>query len=252
MAFQDHFAPVAGDYADFRPHYPSELFAWLADQTPGRDLAWDCACGSGQASAGLSGCFRRVLASDASASQIAAAPALPGVEFRVAPAEASGLPAASVDLICVAQALHWFDLPGFYAEVRRVLKPDGLLAVWTYGILHVAGETVDAPVQHFYHQVVGPYWPPERRHVETGYRELPFPFTEIPSPSIAMTADWTPRQLLGYLASWSATGRYRAQRGHDPITDLANALSPLWGDPAQARRVEWPLALRLGRLASRF
>lgn len=245
--FTDHFAPVAADYASFRPTYPAELFAWLAEISPGTTLAWDCAAGSGQASLDLAKYFRRVVASDASTAQISTAPPHPGVEYRIAPAENSGLDDASVDLITVAQALHWFDLERFYAEARRVLAPGGVLAAWTYGVLHVAGEEIDHAVQTFYSETVGPYWPPERHLVESGYRTLPFPFAELNPPPFAMESEWNLAQLLGYFRSWSATGRYIAARGHDPVTELEQILAPLWGDPATSHRIAWPLSLRVGR-----
>lgn len=248
--FADHFAPVAADYASFRPTYPAALFAWLAEVSPGTALAWDCAAGSGQASLDLARHFRRVVASDASAAQIAAAPPHPGVEYRVAPAEHSGLGDSTVDLITVAQALHWFDLERFYAEARRVLAPDGILAAWTYGVLHVAGEEIDRAVQVFYSDTVGPYWPPERRLVESGYRSLPFPFTELKPPPFIMESEWNLAQLLGYFRSWSATGRYIAVRDHDPVTELERELTPLWGDPATRRRITWLLSIRAGKNAT--
>ena len=247
QAFSDHFAPVANRYADFRPTYPPALFEWLASLVPRHDLAWDCAAGSGQASVDLAKHFERVVATDASQAQIDAATPHPRIEYRVAPAEASGLTDASTDLITVAQAMHWFDCPRFFAEVRRVLRPNGALAVWTYGVLAVEGHQVDAQVQHFYRDTVGPYWPAERVHVETGYRTLPFPFAEISAPPFNMEASWTLTELLGYFRSWSATGRFAAANGYDPVTSLEQQLLPLWVHPEQQRRVSWPLSLRVGR-----
>ncbi len=246
-SFSDHFTPVAAHYARFRPTYPEALFTWLATVAPDRDLAWDCAAGNGQATLDLVRHFARVIATDASRAQIDAALPHPNVEYRVAPAEASGLPEAAVDLITVAQALHWFDLDRFYAEARRVLKPGGILAAWTYGAQTMDEARVDACVRTFYRETVGPYWPPERRHVESGYQTLPFPFHEIPTPEFRMTATWSLPELLGYLRSWSATGRYLAERGTDPVDGLATDLAPLWGDPSTRRRVIWPLSLRIGR-----
>lgn len=248
--FADHFAPVAAAYATFRPTYPAELFAWLADIAPGHALAWDCATGSGQAARALAAHFAQVIATDASAAQIATAVPHARVEYRAAPAEASGLPDAAVDLVTVAQALHWFDLDRFYAEARRVLRSGGILAVWTYGVLSVAGEAVNERVQVFYRETVGPYWPPERRHVENGYRTLPFPFAELQAPAFSMAATWTLPELLGYFRSWSATGRYGAERGEDPVAVLATELAPCWGEPQERRRVAWPLALRVGTTAT--
>lgn len=244
--FRDHFAPVAQNYADYRPTYPDSLFAWLASIAPRRELAWDCAAGTGQASVGLAGHFAHVVATDASTAQVAAATHHPRIDYRVAPAEASGLSPNSVDLITVAQALHWFDLAAFYAEVTRVLRHDGILAVWTYGVLTVEGAAVDALVQGFYHNTVGPYWPAERRHVEDGYCSLPFPFSEMIAPPFAMEAAWTLSQLLGYLRSWSATARFAAANGRDPVEPMALQLAPMWGDPERRRTVRWPLALRVG------
>lgn len=246
--FSDHFGAVAGSYADFRPGYPPELFAWLAAQCAGQELAWDCGAGSGQASVALAAHFARVHATDASADQVAHAEPHPCVEYRVAPAEQSGLPDRSADLVTVAQALHWFDLPAFYAEVRRALKPGGVIAAWTYGVHVTEGDDVNAVVRHFYEHVVGPCWPPERRHVENGYRELPFPFTRMAAPEFTMQVRWPLAQLLGYLGSWSATARYRKLNGSDPLPALRQQLLPLWGDPAQARSVSWPLSLLAGRL----
>jgi SAM-dependent methyltransferase len=246
--FDDHFAPVAGAYADFRPTYPAALFDWLAGIAPDRELAWDCACGSGQASVDLAARFERVVATDASAAQLAGAAAHARIEYRLAAAEASGLPDAAADLITVAQALHWFDRPRFYAEVCRVLKPGGVLAAWTYGVQTLADERVNAHVQHFYREIVGPYWPPERALVETGYRSLDFPFAELAVPAFAMTADWNLPRLLGYFASWSATGRYIQARGEDPVAALAERLTQAWGDPGATRLVTWPLAIRAGRI----
>jgi len=244
--FSDHFAPVAANYADFRPTYPRALFKWLASLVRDHTLAWDCATGSGQAAVDLSPYFERVVATDASQAQIDTAVPHPGIEYRVAPAEASGLPDNSVDLITVAQALHWFDLDGFYAEVNRVLKSSGVLAVWTYGVLSVEGAPVNALVQHFYRETVGPYWPAERIHVETGYRSLPFPFNEIAPPQLSMEELWALPQLLGYFRSWSATGRFIVSNGFDPVDVLAQQLVPVWGDPQTKRLVTWPLLLRIG------
>lgn len=245
--FSDHFAPVSGAYAVFRPRYPVALFDWLAHIAPGRGMAWDCACGSGQASLDLAGHFQHVFATDASAAQLAGAMPHARVTYRQAPAEASGLPDASVDLITVAQALHWFDLPRFYAEAQRVLKPGGVLAVWTYGVQTLESKAVNACVQRFYRETVGPYWPPERALVEQGYRTLDFPFDEFAPPAFAMSAHWTFTRLLGYFRSWSATGRYIAAHRDDPVLALADELAPLWGDPESERQVNWPLAIRAGR-----
>ena len=245
--FHDHFSDIANRYADFRPHYPAALFDYLATLVPGDSLVWDCACGNGQATLDLAQRFARIIATDASGEQIASARHHPKVEYRVASAEQSGLPGQSAGLITVAQALHWFDLERFYAEAKRVLRPNGVLAVWAYGINEVDGSVVNDLVQDFYSNTVGPYWPPERKLVEDGYRAIPFPFFAIAPPVFRMEAHWTLEQLLGYFSTWSATNRFIKTAGRNPLEPLSVALSRVWGDANATRRILWPLSLRLGR-----
>ena len=220
-SFRDHFSGHAADYARFRPDYPEALFSYLASLAPARRLAWDCATGSGQAAAGLAPRFEEVVATDASAPQIEQAPPIPRVRYAVSPAESATLPDGSVDLVTVAQALHWFDLPSFFAEVRRVLVPGGVVAVWCYDLLSIASD-IDPIVNRFYRDVVGEYWPKERSIVERGYGSLEFPFeeVEIPPPGFTMEKEWTLPDLLGYVRTWSAVRRFMAARGEDPVLAL--------------------------------
>ena len=245
--FHDHFSKVAKRYADFRPHYPAALFDYLATLVQRSSLVWDCACGNGQATLDLATRFDRVVATDASQEQIASATPHPNVEYRLAPAEQSGLPDASVALITAAQALHWFDLERFYAEAKRVLSPAGVLAVWAYGVDEVEGDAVNQLVQEYYSNTVGPYWPPERKLVEEGYRTIQFPFAEITAPTFRMETRWTLDQLLGYFSTWSATNRYIKANGRNPLGPLSAELSRVWGDANSPRFVVWPLSLRAGR-----
>ena len=247
MSFKDHFSGLAAQYSAFRPSYPPVLFDYLAQLCRERRKAWDCACGNGQATLALARHFEAIIATDASPQQLAAAPPHPNVTYRVAPAEDSGIDSNSVDLVTVAQALHWFDLDPFYGEAQRVLVPSGVLAAWTYGVLHVEGDAVDALMQEFYHAIVGPYWPPERQLVENGYRGLAFPFAEISPPPFNMEVRWERAHLLGYLRSWSATGRYVEDKGVDPVAALEKRLELLWVDARAVRKVCWPIALRVGR-----
>jgi SAM-dependent methyltransferase len=241
------FSPVSREYASFRPGYPPELFAWLARHVPAHDAVWDCGCGSGQASVALAGHFARVYATDVSPEQIAAAKPHPGVTYAVARAESSGLAAESVDLVTVAQALHWFDVEAFYAEARRVARPGGLLAVWTYPRPRFADQDLDARFLHFYEHVVGPHWPPERRHVESGYHTLPFPADELPHPPFGLEFPWSLEQVVGYVSSWSATARYRQATGADPLPLLRDSLAPAWPAGGTAL-VRMPIVLRAGVL----
>lgn len=245
--FKDHFSEDSAGYAAHRPTYPTALVEYLADSAPDTGLALDCGCGTGQLSVRLATRFARVVATDASAAQIAQARAHSRIAYRIAPAERSGLGPGEADLVTVAQAAHWFDLPAFYAEVRRVARPHAVVALITYGVLHVEG-AAEAVVQRFHRDTIGPYWPAERRHVEDGYRSLPFPFREIAAPPLAIELSWRLSDLLGYVATWSAVGEARRGLGLDPLAGLATELAEVWGDPETARTVRWPLSLRVGRV----
>jgi SAM-dependent methyltransferase len=244
MNFKDHFSKQAADYATFRPGYPHELFVYLGSIAPSRQLAWDCGTGNGQAAVGLASVFDRVVATDASEKQIANAQPHPRVEYRVAPAENNGIESETIDLITVAQALHWFDLDRFYAEARRVLKPDGVLAASTYNLLRI-DPAIDEVVNRYYSEVVGPFWPPERKLVEN-FADLPFPFHEIDPPKIEMTTHWNLDHLIGCLRTWSSTRLFISAKGSDPLEQIIDDLRNAWGDPQQMRKVIWPLTLRIG------
>lgn len=245
--FKDHFSVAAHQYDHFRPRYPAGLIDFLADAAPARDLAWDCATGTGQAAVALAGRFERVIATDASAAQVHHATRHPKVRYAVAPAEDCGLADASADLVTVAQALHWLDLGRFYAEVRRVARPGAVIAAWTYSLAD-ADPVVDPLVAAFYAQM-SPWWPPERSHVEDGYRNLEFPFRAIHTPDFEVLEAWPLARLLGYFSTWSAVNRCRRDTGEDPVEALGRRLAKVWGDPAEARPVRWPLHLRVGRVA---
>lgn len=244
LEFKDHFSAQAGDYQRYRPEYPRELFDWLAAATPSRRLAVDLATGNGQAALGLATRFDAVVATDASAAQIREARPHPKVSYRCEPAEATSLADRSADLVTVAQSAHWFDWPAFGAEARRILKPGGLLAIWCYELFTVE-PAIERLIADFSRDVVGPYWPRERRHVEERYRHLPLPFPEFEAPEFRMQADWDLPTAMGYLGTWSAVRRCRALTGRDPLALLAGPLAVAWG--AGVRTVRWPLVLRAAR-----
>ena len=245
--FKDHFSSSAAGYAAYRPTYPARLVDELAGISPGHALALDCGCGTGQLSVLLARRFENVVATDASAAQIENAQAADRVTYRVALAENSGLTDGSVDLITVAQAAHWLDLDKFYAEAHRVARPKAAIALVTYGILHVEG-AVDSVVRHFYYETIGPYWPPERRHVEEGYRNLPFPFTEVQLPPLAIEVSWRLEDLVGYVKTWSAVKAAEKKLGADPVMTFEEEMRQEWGEAGTRRRVVWPLSLRVGNI----
>lgn len=245
--FKDHFSLSAKDYAQNRPTYPSELFAYLASVTEAHDCAWDCATGNGQAAVGLASYFKRVIATDASKKQVMHAFPHPRIQYKTSDAHQAPIPDASVDLVTVAQALHWFWGDAFYNEVRRVLKPNGSLAIWTYGLFEMPERPeVMRILRRYYQEIIGPYWPAERSHVENKYRSLPFPFEEIPPPSFEMTRQWDLRRIVGYLRSWSATQAYEKNNGSNPINIIEPDLTKAWGSPDQTCTISWPLTLKVG------
>ena len=234
MEFKDHFSSQASAYAKFRPTYPRALFAFIATHSPNDRQALDVATGNGQAAVGLAEFFQKVVALDASSAQIASAQPHDRVEYRVASAGATGLPAHSCAAITVAQAMHWLELERFYAEARRVLMSRGVLAFWAYNYLQIT-PAVEAVIKHYHDEVVGPWWPPERKTVGRGYLALPFPFEEIAHPDFQIEARWTLDHLLGYLRSWSATQSYLVAKKSDPLEVVRHDLARAWGDPDRER-----------------
>lgn len=245
--FKDHFSQVAAAYAHWRPTYPDALFDAITAIVPATASVWEPGCGSGQATRGLSKRFAHVHATDPSNAQIeqhwARVEQVDNVSLAVEAGEATALPDRSVDLVAVAQALHWFDRSRFFAECERVLRPGGVLAVWTYQDMVFAGD-VEVAADAFRTEIA-PYWPAERVEVDTGYGDYAWPFPALTAPSLWLTAEWTLPQLLGYLGSLSATARCHAASGRDPVETHSAALADAWGDLAQVRTMRWPLILHL-------
>ena len=244
-AFADHFSAVAAQYANARPEYPAALFDWIASIVPAHAVAWEAGCGSGQASRDLARVFDRVHATDPSAAQIAQAQGPAHVTFAVEPGERCSLPDASVDAICIAQALHWFDLPRFFAECARVLKPGGVLIAWGYQDM-VAPDGVEQALDPLRDDILA-YWPAERRLVDEAYAGFDWPFDPIETPRLDLRADWPLPRLLGYLSSYSATKRYIDATGRDPVAAYAPALAAAWGDLDMVRTLHWPMFVHARR-----
>lgn len=245
--FNDQFSAHAKSYADARPGYPFELFLYLGSLCKEHQLAWDCATGNGQAAESLAKVFDRVIATDASAEQIRQARAVDNIEYRQAAAEEQFLSPDSIDLLVVAQALHWFDIKAFFENVDRVLKPGAVLAVWSYGLTTIS-EEVDRVVQKLYGEILDDYWPAERLHVGQQYANIEFPYALIEGETFSMSQRWNLAQLSDYLMSWSAVQRYMEKQDSNPLQLIGQELEQAWGqDPEQELEVQWPLTLKIGR-----
>ena len=245
-SFKDHFSNHSLDYKKFRPQYPPQLFEFLADQCSQHDLAWDCATGSGQAASELAKHFHKVIATDASKSQLKNNIPQSNIDYRVATAEHSSLKDQSVDLITVAQALHWFDLDNFFTEVRRVLKPNGMFAAWSYNLLHVDND-IDEIISDLYAKTLGSFWPFERKMVENAYKDLDFPFDVQRNTSFEMRAEWDFNQLIGYLNTWSAVKAYIKQSQQNPVSEVSNRILNIWGEKHDKKQIMWPLTVIIGQ-----
>ena len=247
--YKDLFSRQSSDYAKFRPTYPQSLFQFLASQAPHANLAWDCGTGNGQSAVQLAQFFKHVIATDPSQKQLEHSISHPKVEYRQEPAEHSSLENHSVDLITVAQAFHWFRQADFFSEVKRVLKPCGLLALWCYE-LAIISPAVDALVYHLYKDLLGSYWEQERLLVEEGYRFVDFAadlaFTEIALPSFEMGSNWSLEHLVGYLSTWSALQAFIQKNNTDPLEALYPELTAAWGN-TPIHPVRWKLAIRVCR-----
>lgn len=246
MSFPDLFSANAELYASARPRYPDSLFAAIAERAPALDAVWDCGTGNGQAAVALSAHFRRVEASDASAAQIAQAQAHPRVRYSVQTAEQTGYPDAAFDAVCVAQALHWFEFPRFFAEVTRVLRPGGLFVAWGYNWSTVT-PAFDAALDRHIKSVIREDWAPQNRLLWNGYRDVSMPFAPQPFPPQTIELHWNLRQVLAYVQTWSAVQRAVARQGAAFLHAAEPELRAAWGDPAQIRVVKMPLELLAGR-----
>ncbi len=246
-SFKDNFSKQSDAYQKYRPSYPQEMFAYLSSISQNHDLAWDCGTGNGQSAVGLANYFEKVYATDPSESQISNTEANPKIIYKVEKAENSSLKKNSVDLVTVAQALHWFDFDKFFSEVKRVLKPTGIIAVWTYGLPQISLE-IDNLILHFHDNIVGGFWQKENQIVSEEYKTIPFPFKELETPSFQFQKEIALEDLKGLLISWSATQRYKDQNGTNPLSIIERELQDIWKDSQEPKRATWKIYLRVGKV----
>jgi hypothetical protein len=247
MNWQDNFSQQATIYAQYRPQYPQVLYNFLQKIIKHYQLAWDCGTGNGQVATQLAGFFKKVVATDASASQLAVAKSSPKVEYRLAEAENSGLSSQSVDLITVAQAIHWFDIAAFYREVYRVAGDEAIIAIWGYGLLTVS-PAIDEIIGELYTNTLGSYWDPHRKHLDEAYQKIPFPFPVIPAPLIKMQLSWSLPELIGYLNTWSSVQKFIAVNHDNPITQIEPLLQQAWNSNAILETITWDIYLKVGKV----
>ena len=243
---KDLFSAHAAAYAVYRPSYPVALGKAIAKLQRYKGVAWDCATGNGQLAMQLAEHFALVCASDASAAQLRQAPANNSIHYSVQPAEHTDYPDHYFDVVTVAQAIHWLDLEAFYNEVRRVAKPEGHLVVIGYGLCNI-NKAVDAWLHEFYYNTIHAYWEPERKMLDDGYASLPFPFREVPFPSLQMEMEWTAKQFVLYLNTWSAVQKCMAETKVNPLDDASEKLWKIW-PAAEKRIVRWPLFIKVGAM----
>lgn len=244
---KDNFSAQSSGYAQFRPGYPTQLFDFLFENTQKFDCAWDCATGNGQIAGVLAERFKQVEATDISQNQLANAVTKPNIRYHVGRAESPDFPDARFDLLTVGQAAHWFDFERFYPEVRRVMKPGGLLALLGYNLLRVDGQT-EALIDYFYNTVLDGCWDGERHLVEKAYTTIPFPFTEIPFPAMASEYTWTLEHLLGYLGTWSAVQHFIRKNGRHPLDEsLVAEFKSVWPE-GETRSVRFPIFGRVAKI----
>ncbi len=241
---KDNFSSQANVYAQYRPGYPRELFEYILGFVKEKDLAWDCGTGNGQSALELSNYFKKVFATDISQKQLDNAVAKENILYALEPAEKTSLADRSVDLITVAQAIHWFRFDAFYAEVKRVAKPGAVIAVWTYSLLKISDE-IDTIINEYHFSTLENYWDPERKYVDDGYASISFPFTEVRTPAFNIELNWSLNELEGYLNTWSALQKFITANSYSPVKDIIEKIRPYWGD-GEKRKMIFPVYLRLG------
>ena len=250
QTFQDYFSRQATGYAKHRPQYPSALFEYLASLVASRERAWDCATGNGQAALGLTPFFQTIIATDASEQQIHNATPHEKISYVVAQSERSPIASHLIDVVTIAQAMHWLDFGRFYAEMNRVVRMGGVIAAWCYGWTQIEPK-IDDVIRAYQNEIVGSCWPPERRYVDEEYATIPFPFEEIHPPTFVVEKRWNMHDLIGYLETWSSTRRFIERNNENPVGRVIHHLENAWGEPTQQKLVRWKLSLRVGRVYPR-
>jgi SAM-dependent methyltransferase len=245
-SFKDNFSRQSDIYVKYRPHYPQDLYRFLTSLTNEHELAWDCGTGNGQAAIGLANYYEEIVATDPSENQIRHAMPHEKIKYLVEQAEDSSLNDNSVDLVTVSNALHWLDFDRFYKEAKRVMKPAGVIAAWSYGLPFIDGKMNDV-LSHYHYKTLDGYWLPENGLIEEEYKTIPFPFETIEAPDFYYEKEFSLPEFIGYLNTWSATQRYIDRNHVNPTEAVFNELQSTWNSSDEKRKLTWKLILLVGR-----
>jgi len=243
---KDNFSASPEQYAKYRPDYPQSIFDFIYPLLNEKVNAWDCGTGNGQAAQELSKEFEHVEATDISEQQLSHAFQADNINYSTQAAEITNFADNTFDLITVAQAVHWFDVDKFNTEVKRVGKPNGIIALIGYELNNITPE-IDSMIRHFYTNIIGEYWDPERKHIQNHYQQIPFPYRELEAPEIQNIKLWKFEHLIGYLNTWSAVHHFIEKNNYNPITKIEDELRQAWGNQ-EVRRVIFPIIFRVGRI----
>ncbi len=228
------------------------MIAELAQRSPDLSLAWDSGTGSGQAAVQLATHFDNVYATEPSQQQIDNAQPHPNVKYAVERAENPSLSDDSVSLAVAAQALHWYDLPRYFNEVRRVLKPGGLLAVFGYDWFFI-NEKIDAVVEKAILAPLRPHWAENNQLLWDGYRTIKFPDDfpehELALPPFAIHLRWSLEDLLAYVQTWSAARKFIDVGNPNFFSQVRAQLAEVWGTPECQLDVVMPIHIRVAKLS---
>lgn len=246
--YVSHFNQGTEQYLLCRPDYPDDLFDYLAQLVKPEVTVWDCGTGNGQAAKALAERFSKVIATDINQAQLDVATRVSNIDYIWTPAENTPIKSDSIGLVTVAQALHWFNFPLFYQEVKRVSIPEGVIAAWCYS-LGTFNNSIDVPIKKLYYQILGnEFWPKERFYIDEEYKTIPFPFPLLNSPEFKIHKHINFNQLIGYLSTWSAVKEYQKREQLNPLELILDDLKSQWGNPDTEYEIIWPVHCLIGKV----
>lgn len=234
-----HFERHADLYDRARPPYPdalAERLAALGLLVPGR-RALDLGAGSGQATRILAAAGMDVTAVEPGAALAARLGAnLPDVRVQQTTAEALALPPASVDLVTIATAVHWFDLPVVLPLLHAALVPEGRLAVWrtVYGDRTVPATPFRERVAAIAARREAPPRPGPDETETTAWAQLLEQdgwFETVHTDEFRWEARLDADQILGLFTTFSDWTRSEAEEAADAVRELGGRVTEHYVTP---------------------